>query len=502
MPGPLPKYAITLTAEQVARLMQLSTSHTAPYAEVQRARVILLANQHPAWRNAEIAREVGCCAGTVQRWRRRWHSTDCLHDAPRAGRRRTFTPLARAQTIAPACSPPREPGKSWARWSGDKLAEAAVAQQIVPSISEEVNFSREASDALIERLENDALTTDDRCVLAKLITLHFSQIREDALDREITLTPTAGVASSKRANHKKAMRNEEVRPATKALIEILHHKPNVYGINRSNWSHQSLADAYEQQYGQRMSIATVHRLLKEAGYSWKKSRKVLTSPDPHYREKVELLLRTLQSLQVDELFFFIDELGPVQVKRHGGRCYTPKGEVPTHPQIQHSKGSITLYGALSATTNQVTWFYGETKDSTAMIDLVEILFNQYHDKSRIYITWDAASWHRSHELVEWVDDFNTRNKANGPAPLIDLVPLPSSAQFLDVIEAVFSGMKRAVIHYSDYQSEEEMKSAISRHFKERNAFFKHNPRRAGKKIWQVDFFEDYNNLRSGNYREW
>src|SRR5262245_61186900 len=156
MPGPLPKYAITLTAEQVARLTQLSTSYTAPYAEVQRARVILLANQHPAWRNAEIAREVGCCVGTVQRWRQRWHSTVCLHDAPRAGRRRTCTPLARVQTIAPACSPPREPSKSRARWSGDKLAEVAVVQQIVPSISEEVNFSREAGEALIERLKSDA----------------------------------------------------------------------------------------------------------------------------------------------------------------------------------------------------------------------------------------------------------------------------------------------------------------------------------------------------------
>ena len=202
------------------------------------------------------------------------------------------------------------------------------------------------------------------------------------------------------------------------------------------------------------------------------------------------------------MFFFIDELGPLQVRKYGGRCYTPRGEKPTYPQNQRSKGSITLYGALSATTNQVTWFYGETKDTAAMIDLVEILFNQYHDKSKIYITWDAASWHGSDELVEWVNDLNAQSKENGSAPIVELVPLPSSAQFLDVIEAVFSGMKRAVIHNSDYQSEEDMKSAISRHFRERNEFFRHNPRRVGKKIWEVDFFEDYNNIRSGNYREW
>jgi transposase len=357
--------------------------------------------------------------------------------------------------------------------------------------SDEVNLSREEGEALIKRLEGDALTADDRRILVKLVQYGGT-----------TSAPIAGVAQTKRAERKKSIKSDELRPAAKALIEILHHKPNVCGINRSNWTQQSLADAYEKQYGQRMSTSTVSRLLREAGHSWKKFRKVLTSPDPNYREKVELLLRTLQSLKADEMFFFIDELGPLQVRKYGGRCYTPKGETPTYPQNQRSKGSITLYGALSATTNQVTWFYGETKDTTAMVDLVEILFNQYHGKSKIYITWDAASWHGSDELVGWINDLNAQSKENGSAPIVELVPLPSSAQFLDVIEAVFSGMKRAVIHNSDYQSEEDMKSAISRHFRERNEFFRHNPRRVGKKIWEVDFFEDYNNIRSGNYREW
>jgi transposase len=455
----------------------------------------------------DVAHRLGTTRTTVRRWRRHWLKRhgfavpERLQDAPRPGAPATFSAEQRCQIMAPACSPPHEHGEPWERGSDEKLATGAVAPQIGLSLSEQVNLHREAGEALIERLASNTLTADDRCLLAQLITRHFSHI-QDAPDRETLLTPTAGVAQAKRAKHKKAMRSEAVRPATKALIEILHHKPHVYGINRSNWSYQSLADAYEKQYSQRMSTATVRRLLQEVGYRWKKSRKVLTSPDPHYREKVELLLSTLQSLQADEMFFFIDELGPQQVKRYGGRCYTPKDERPSHPHNQRSKGAITLYGALSATTNQVTWFYGETKDTTAMIDLVEILFNQYHDKSRIYITWDAASWHRSHELVAWVDDFNTYHKEHGPAPLITLVPLPSTAQFLDVIETVFTGMKRAVIHYSDYQSEAEMKSAISRHFQERNTFFQHNPRRAGKKIWQIDFFEDYNNLRAGNYREW
>ena len=111
-----------------------------------------------------------------------------------------------------------------------------------------------------------------------------------------------------------------------------------------------------------------------------------------------------------------------------------------------------------------------------MIDLIEILFNQHIDARRIYITWDAASWHHSRALVEWLDDFNARTRKFGTGPKIDFLPLPTSSQFLDVIEAVFSGMKRAVIHHSDYPSSTEMKAAISQHFVQRNRFFQKNPK--------------------------
>ena len=338
-------------------------------------------------------------------------------------------------------------------------------------------------------------------VFNDLVSLIFRIPNEEPPSETASKSSAGGVQASS-ANQGNPAAQKELRSATRALIEILHNKPKIYGINRSNWTLRSLAVAFEILYGQRPSKSTVGRLLKEAGLSWKKSRRVLTSPDPKYREKVELLLNTLQSLKLDEDLFFIDEMGPLQVKRYGGRTYTTKGATPTHPQIQHSKGSITLYGALSATTNQVTWFYGKSKDSAGIIDLAEILFNQYHSKSKIYLTWDAASWHRSDELVQWADSLNVWNAESGNGPNIEFVPLPSSAQFLDVIEAVFSGMKRAVIHNSDYQSEEEMKTAISTHFRERNEFYRHNPKRAGKKIWEIDFFQDHNHIRSGNYREW
>jgi hypothetical protein len=213
------------------------------------------------------------------------------------------------------------------------------------------------------------------------------------------------------------------------------------------------------------------------------------------------LLNTLRNLRDDELLFFVDELGPLRVRKYGGRTYMKK-RAQEVPQVQPHRGSITLAGALSATANQVSWFFSDAKDTSSMIDLIEVLFNQHNDQSRLYVTWDGASWHRSQDLVDWLDAFNRDTERRQGGPTISLIPLPVSAQFLDVIEAVFSGMKRAVIHHSDYRSTQEMKSAISAHFRERNDFFKQNPQRAGKKIWNIDFFEDYGNLPSGNYREW
>src|ERR1039458_581614 len=123
------------------------------------------------------------------------------------------------------------------------------------------------------------------------------------------------------SNHQQIAESAGLQPVVRALIEILHHNPKVYGINRSNWTLWSLAEAFGKQYGQRPSISRVGQLLKGAGLRWKKSRQVLMSPDPKYKEKVELLLKTLQSLKADEDLFFIDEMGPLAVRRHGGRCY-------------------------------------------------------------------------------------------------------------------------------------------------------------------------------------
>jgi hypothetical protein len=119
-----------------------------------------------------------------------------------------------------------------------------------------------------------------------------------------------------------------------------------------------------------------------------------------------------------------------------------------------------------------------------MITLLRLLLRQYSGCRRIYFSWDAASWHSSKKFFAEVRRLNNAvyRKLNNP-PIVKLAPLPARAQFLNVIESVFSGMSKSIIQNSDYESVSAAQSAIDRYFQERNEYFLKNPKRAGKKIW-------------------
>ncbi|MBI2354264.1 MAG: IS630 family transposase [Deltaproteobacteria bacterium] len=282
----------------------------------------------------------------------------------------------------------------------------------------------------------------------------------------------------------------------KRVIDIVHTMPSLYGINRTTWTYGSIAEAYQKEYGAPISVGKIQGVIHDTNYTWRRARNVLTSPDPDYKAKVEKLLDTLQGLKEGERFFFIDEVGPYRVKKYGGRVLMPKGQTPEVPENQKSRGKIQFVAALEAVTNQLTWLFTPDKSAVSMVRLFEKIVQDYADCPAAFFTWDAISVHSSKVIMEWI---SAHNKA-GKGPHIEVVPLPSKSQFLNVIEAVFGGMKRAVICNSDYATPHDMQEAIARHFEERNQFFRENPKRAGNKIWDKQKF-DFDRLAGGLFKK-
>ena len=83
------------------------------------------------------------------------------------------------------------------------------------------------------------------------------------------------------------------------------------------------------------------------------------------------------------------------------------GEYPSVPQFQISKGWLIITAALELSKNQVTHFYSKKKNTVEMIKLLEFLLKKYSGCRKLYLSWDAASWHSSNRLVEWISDFET-----------------------------------------------------------------------------------------------
>ena len=88
-------------------LVRSARSATAPYREVQRARIILFAAR--GRNNEEIAKDVGCSVRTVRKWRGRFaEDARCraLEDRRRSGRPARIRPEDRCELIKLACDRP------------------------------------------------------------------------------------------------------------------------------------------------------------------------------------------------------------------------------------------------------------------------------------------------------------------------------------------------------------------------------------------------------------
>jgi DDE superfamily endonuclease len=134
-PGPQSPYAIRLNETPGAELTHVRLSDTMPFAQVQRARILLLAHRHPAWTNRRIAPPIGCCLETVKVWRQRWQGAATRTDRPRAGASRVFPAVVRAPMVALACPTPPAQGNVWKRWRGEKLAAVAMEQGLVTALA-------------------------------------------------------------------------------------------------------------------------------------------------------------------------------------------------------------------------------------------------------------------------------------------------------------------------------------------------------------------------------
>jgi transposase len=362
---------------------------------------------------------------------------------------------------------------------------------------------------LLQRLYDGRLSDRNRSMvvlakqrdLGKRVVCAFLSIDEKTYLKYLRLFRHGGTAALF-ARQTKSSRKFDDEALKKAVFSLLHGPPGKHGINRTSWKMPDFCRVLREN-GRPACPEVIRKITKAAGYKWRKARVVLTSHDPAYSEKLDRLHTILAGLRPDEAFFSTDEYGPFAVKMKPGLTLTAPGEQRIVPQWQKSRGCLLMTAALELSGNQVTHFYSAKKNTAEMIRMMEVLVGQYRDRRKLYLSWDGASWHISKRLFQRIEEHNAA-VLDGGGPVVETAPLPTGAQFLNVIESVFSGMARSIVHNSDYKTLDDAKAAFDRYFEERNAHFRQHPRRAGNKIWRKErgpaVFSEANNCKDPRYR--
>jgi transposase len=141
-------FQVTLTASERKLLKRWVRTPTAPYRQVLRAKVVLLAAA--GHRNVHIAERLQVTGNTVRKWRRRFSQQGLvgLRDRPRSGRPRRFPAAVVAEAKAIACELPATRGTPTSRWSLADLRDELLVTGLVEEISTTTLWRWLAEDAI------------------------------------------------------------------------------------------------------------------------------------------------------------------------------------------------------------------------------------------------------------------------------------------------------------------------------------------------------------------
>jgi transposase len=124
--------------------------------------------------------------------------------------------------------------------------------------------------------------------IAKIADLHLNKVRKYI--RRFNEKGIAGLYQKSSSG-----RPKEITPQQrKQITSLLKSKPSSFGLPQSNWSLKGLCQiAIKEGIVKSISPEYMRRIIAQEGYSYKRSKRWITSPDPEYEFKKTLLRKPL-----------------------------------------------------------------------------------------------------------------------------------------------------------------------------------------------------------------
>ena len=185
-------------------------------------------------------------------------------------------------------------------------------------------------------------------------------------------------------------------------------------------------------------------------------RKVYTE-DPHRKAILARISWAIRHLPPGAVVLFMDEKGPITVKRYGGFIWTTAQRVIMHKN-QKTRGKFYLFGAYELFSGRTRWrYYDRSRSDEFILFMQEI--RRWYPHQYILVVLDQDTTHPQtcvtsrramrHLKIHWLS-------------------LPTGSPDDNPLETIFSLLKRDVLAGSDAANVSELKRRLSWYLWRRN----------------------------------
>lgn len=217
-------------------------------------------------------------------------------------------------------------------------------------------------------------------------------------------------------------------------------EPLAHQLPGRGWTLKKVKRYVAEKLGQSVSRSTLRQLLKQAGLSWKKCKKLLVRADPEQRAAfIEQFQHLYERMCREELLLIYLDEAHIHQDLDLGYSWATTGQ--PNWRVSRSPGlakRINWYGAYDFSQGRCfIWNEGRCNGAHTVQFLQRLV--QWLDQPNrlIVIIWDGASYHRS-KLV----------RAEADRLGIELVPLPAYSPDLNPIEGLWQWLREEVTqHY-------------------------------------------------------
>jgi transposase len=241
------------------------------------------------------------------------------------------------------------------------------------------------------------------------------------------------------------------------IVRIATTRPQLLGEPYTRWSLAKLRDyLLRSKVVPAISKERLREILAEEKVSIQRTKSWKRSPDPDFDAKAA----RIQQLYNDPFSTVVcfDELGPVSPIPQPGWGWAPEGlpqRVPANYKKPH--GVRFFFGAYDVRADRLTGRWFERKGSANTLKLLKAVRRRYPASVRLHIVMDNLSSHWTDEVVGWAEQHN-----------VELVPTPTYASWLNLIEPQFGQMVAFVIRDSEHRGHEELQRAAGAYLRRRN----------------------------------